>query len=149
MKKYALFIVGSFLSLSALAENMATGKWQQYDDKTGALQSIMRIEKEGDSYVGFVDQRFVIPGQSKEDGEPLCTRCTGDIKDKPKLGLKIMTGFKRDGTRYDHGSILDINSGKTYSCEMALSDDGQTLTVRGYIGISLLGRSQTWRRLAP
>ncbi len=149
MMKYAFLVSTGLFSISAFAENLAVGKWQQYDDKTGKMQSIMRVEQEGDTYVGFIDQRFPIPGQSKEDEEPLCTNCKGDLKDKPKIGLKLMTGFKREGNRYTSGSIVDVNSGKTYNCKMTLSDEGQSLDVRGYVGISLLGRTQTWKRVTP
>ena len=62
------------------------------------------------------------------------------------LGMKIMTDLKRDGLQYQGGEILDPGNGRVYRAKMQLSPDGRTLEVRGFIGVSLFGRSQTWFR---
>ncbi|MFM0739801.1 DUF2147 domain-containing protein, partial [Paraburkholderia xenovorans] len=75
-----------------------------------------------------------------------CTACTDARKDQPILGMTIITDMKKDGDGWDHGQILDPENGKLYKCKMRLEDGGNKLVVRGYIGVSLLGRSQTWVR---
>jgi uncharacterized protein (DUF2147 family) len=82
----------------------------------------------------------------KEKPGKLCTACTDERKDQPILGMTIIKSMKQDGDKWDGGSILDPENGKVYKCNMHLEDGGQKLVVRGYIGISLLGRSQTWIR---
>jgi uncharacterized protein (DUF2147 family) len=62
------------------------------------------------------------------------------------LGMTIITDMKKDGDGWDNGQILDPENGKIYKCKMRLEDGGNKLVVRGYIGVSLLGRSQTWIR---
>ena len=68
------------------------------------------------------------------------------LRQRPLLGLEIFSGFHYDGDgRWSGGQIYDPNSGKTYRCKLKLVDRN-TLSVRGFIGISLLGRTETWRR---
>ena len=70
------------------------------------------------------------------------------LRDRPLLGLDIFKGFTYDGNgEWSGGTIYDPNSGKTYSCKLKLVDP-DTLKVRGYLGISLIGRTETWKRLA-
>jgi uncharacterized protein (DUF2147 family) len=77
----------------------------------------------------------------------VCAKCEGNQKDAPMLGLTIVKGMRRDGRKYDEGTILDPRDGKVYHAQMELSPDGQKLSVRGYIGIPLLGQTQVWNRL--
>jgi uncharacterized protein (DUF2147 family) len=75
-----------------------------------------------------------------------CTECTDERKDQKILGMTIIKDMKQDGEEWNGGNILDPENGKVYKCKMHLEDNGQKLVVRGYIGVSLLGRSQTWNR---
>jgi uncharacterized protein (DUF2147 family) len=121
------------------------GWWKTIDDKTGKAKSIVHIEKAGDALTGAVEKLF---RQPDEEQHPVCRECAGDRKDKPIEGMTILWGMRPAKAGWENGSVLDPNNGKIYRCKLALSPDGQSLTVRGYLGISLLGRSQTWKRVA-
>jgi uncharacterized protein (DUF2147 family) len=120
------------------------GWWKTIDDKTGQAKSIVHIRKAGDGLTGAVEKLFRRPD---EEQAPVCHDCSGDRKDKPILGMTILWGMRPAGEGWDNGSVLDPKNGKIYRCKLTLSPDGQSLTVRGYLGISLLGRSQTWKRV--
>ena len=119
------------------------GLWKTIDDETGEVKSLVRISEEGGSLVGTIDKLFPKPGK---DPNPVCDKCPGDKKDKPILGMVFLWGLTQQGEEWSGGSILDPDNGKTYKCKVRVEGTGGTLTVRGYIGFSLLGRSQTWIR---
>lgn len=80
--------------------------------------------------------------------ENACTKCEGPYQNKSLKGLTVINGLKSTGaTTYDGGTILDPKDGKTYKSKAELSKDGKTLKVRGYMGVSALGRNQTWYRV--
>ena len=78
--------------------------------------------------------------------DAVCEACSGELKDKPVQGMQILQGLKADGDWYEGGTILDPNNGKVYKAKLRVVDGGAKLEVRGFIGISLLGRTQTWLR---
>lgn len=118
------------------------GTWKTIDDKTGKEKSYVKIyETKSGKLQGDVTK---ILTAGKEDAK--CTECEGNNKDKPIKGLTIMWGLEKDDDEWTDGSILDPNTGKQYKCSMKLKDKN-TLEVRGYLGISLLGRTQTWKRV--
>jgi len=119
------------------------GLWQTVSDKTGQPAGLVRVVEVDGEYLGTVVAVFSPP---RPDANPLCTLCEGDLKDKPVVGMTILRGVRRSGDGYSTGRILDPDEGQFYKCRIALLDDGRKLEVRGYIGIPLLGRSQTWVR---
>jgi Uncharacterized protein conserved in bacteria (DUF2147) len=87
---------------------------------------------------------FPKPG---DDPNPLCSKCQGEQKNAPSLGLTIIKLMHRNGLKYTDGTILDPRDGNVYTALMEVSPDGQKLTVRGYLGIALFGQNQIWYRL--
>ena len=124
-----------------------TGLWRSIDDKTGYAKSLIKIEQSSDgSYGGTVVQVLSHPGYTPE---VYCQNCPAPFTDKPIAGLHLLWGLKAnpdDHTLYSGGRILDPLSGHLYSAKITLAPDGKKLTLRGYMGISLLGRSQVWIR---
>jgi uncharacterized protein (DUF2147 family) len=125
-------------------EPSAAGLWQAVDDQTQKPTAWFLIRDNDGVYTGIIAKMFLKPGERPD--EP-CSHCPGDRHNHPWLGLEIIRGMKRNGLNYEGGSILDPRDGDVYDAVMALSPDGQTLTVRGYLGISLLGKNQYWTRL--
>jgi uncharacterized protein (DUF2147 family) len=121
-----------------------TGLWRTVDDKTGKERSLVRITESNGVYEGRVEK--LLNRQPDDDPEGLCRKCEGERKDKPIVGMAILWGLKKDGDQFAGGEILDPKNGKIYRAKMKLVDGGKKLEVRGFIGISLLGRSQTWYR---
>jgi uncharacterized protein (DUF2147 family) len=142
-------VAAALLSLVAAgqtlgAEPTAAGLWQSVDDDTKEPTGWFLIRDNGGVYDGAIVRMFLKPS---EDPNAVCDKCADDRHNKPWLGLDIIRGMKRSGLKYTDGTILDPRYGRVYSAEMSLSPDGQTLTVRGYLGISLLGQNQYWTRL--
>jgi len=129
-----------------LADSALTpvGLWQTYDDKKGDLRSTVRLEVQGGELVGTIVKAFTRPG---EPVPPVCDRCPGEFKDQPIEGLRFLWGLKGTGRQWDGGRVLDPEDGKVYRVKLTLSPDGQKLDVRGYIGVSMFGRTQTWKRV--
>ncbi|MGD1016093.1 MAG: DUF2147 domain-containing protein [Roseiarcus sp.] len=122
----------------------AAGFWQETDEQGHVGAWFLFVEKNG-LYEGRFVKLFKQPGEQREF--QTCERCTGDQKDAPMLGLTLVKGMKRNGNRYDGGTILDPRDGTVYHAQMELSADGLELSVRGYLGIPLLGQTQVWSRL--
>jgi uncharacterized protein (DUF2147 family) len=119
------------------------GRWKTIDDKSGRAKSVVVIYEEDGKLSGKVGQLLE---PNKNDPDPKCTKCSGDLKDKPILGLRIMWGLKKDSQMWSGGRIVDPDNGKVYRVNLTLTDGGKKLMVRGFIGLALLGRTQTWLR---
>ncbi len=117
------------------------GLWKTFDDKTGKARAIVRIYQSDGRLYGRIERSFT-PGADKR----VCAVCTDERKDQPILGLLIIRGMKRTDDGYAGGDILDPESGSVYRCKFHLEQNGAKLVVRGFIGISLLGRTQIWER---
>ena len=132
---------------SVLAQSSPVGYWNQYSDHNGQLQSIIKIRKENGELKGSVLKGFPVDGQPPNH---YCTECSGQFKDKKIVNIDILWGLTRDddGKVWDGGKILDPTNGHIYRSYVKLLNNGNKLKVRGYIGISLLGRTQIWHRIS-
>jgi uncharacterized protein (DUF2147 family) len=117
------------------------GKWKTIDDETGKAISVVEIYERGGKIYGKVHD-IIDP----KDRNKICSNCTGEDKDKPIIGLTVIKGLVKDGAEYNSGKILDPKYGRLYKCFITLESKDK-LKVRGYIGISLFGRTQYWHRI--
>ncbi len=133
--------LAALLMVAQLSAQDIVGKWKTIDDKTHKAKSVILIYKKSNGqYYGKIVKLFKKPG---EDPNPKCDKCKGKLHNKPILGMVILTGLKKKGKNlWDGGKILDPESGNVYDVKMWL--EGGKLHVRGYIGWSLIGRSQVW-----
>ncbi|MDN5423998.1 MAG: DUF2147 domain-containing protein [Chryseobacterium sp.] len=116
------------------------GKWKTIDDETKQAKSVVEIYKKSDGkYYGKVSQLLIKPA------DPNCSSCKDDRKGKPILGMEIIRGLKKEGDEFTGGTITDPKLGKTYKCTITKS--GDKLNVRGYMGVSVFGRTQIWDKV--
>ena len=130
----------TIVSLSAEAQTIF-GKWKSIDAETGKVEAIIEVfEENNKAYAKIID--ILNPA----DKDKICIYCKGKNKNKPILGLTILDGLKEDGDEWSGGKIVDPKNGNIYKCYIKLKD-ASTLKLRGYIGISLFGRTEYWKRL--
>ena len=134
-----------FAAQTFAADTTPVGTWTQVDDATGKPKSIIEITEQPDGALQATVKQVLFSDQGTH---PICDKCEGDRHNKPVDGMVIMWGVKKDGDVWDGGQILDPHNGKTYKVKLSLKDGGQKLDVRGYIGMPMLGRTQTWLRKA-
>ncbi len=141
MKKIIVLITMLVLITGPAVAQDVFGLWRTIDDNTGTAKSHVEIYEKNGKVYGKVK---AIMNPEKQD--VVCDNCEGADKDKPVIGLVIIRELEKDGSEYNDGKILDPETGKLYKCYIELQDDGR-LKVRGYIGFSLLGRTQYWERI--
>jgi uncharacterized protein (DUF2147 family) len=129
---------------AAFADVSPVGRWKVVSDQTNRPVAIMKVFEQDGQYGGFIEQILEPP---QDAAVSICEKCPGALKGQPIEGLVIMQGLKRSGDQFSGGHILDPDSGQYYRVKMTVGSEGQTLRVRGYLGISLLGRTQTWYRV--
>ena len=128
---------------AAGATSSPVGVWQTIDDKTEKPKALVEITQDSD---GTLSGKVVKGLNPNDNPDRRCTECTDDRRGQKILGMTIIRDMKHEGDGWAGGNILDPENGKVYKCKMHLEDGGRKLVVRGFIGFSLLGRSQTWNR---
>lgn len=136
---YVLILL-TFISPSIKAQGVL-GKWHSIDPDTGAKESVIEIYTTGDKIYGKIIEIL-----KEEDKDKTCIECTGKDKDQPIQGLVIVRGLSKEGDEWTGGKILDPKNGKLYKCYVTLDGDDK-LKLRGYIGFSLIGRTEYWYRV--
>jgi uncharacterized protein (DUF2147 family) len=130
-----------FTSLFYAQQPSVIGKWKTIDDETGKAKSILEIYEKSGKIYGKVLEILEAEHRNK-----VCSNCSGEDKNKPILGMTVIKGLTKEGNEYNSGKILDPKNGKLYQCYITLESKDK-LKVRGYIGISLFGRTQYWYRV--
>jgi len=129
------------LVISTTKAQSIFGKWKTIDPETDKTESTIEVYKEnGKAYAKIIE---II---NKDDEDRVCDACKGENKNKPILGMIILNGLKQDGKEWNDGKILDPKNGKYYKCYITLQGNNK-LKIRGYIGVSLLGRTEYWYRM--
>lgn len=140
MRNLLRIVLVSLITITGIQAQGVFGKWKTIDDNTGEARSVIEIYEKGGKVYGKI---VAITDPAKRDN--VCTNCTGDDKNRPILGLELLKGLEKNGDKYDGGYITDPDNGKRYKCYIEL-EDVNTLRVRGYIGMAVLGRTQIWER---
>ena len=140
--KFLTALVFSSLSGLTFAEDISKKK-KNIDDKTGSSKAILEIRQENNgTYTAKIIKVTPRPGYTPKE---TCVDCPAPYTNKPILGLDVLTGLKPAGdNNFVNAKVLDPLSGRIYSGKAKLSANGKRLTLRGYVGVSALGRSQTW-----
>jgi hypothetical protein len=134
-------LLGAVLTCSAAEGPTPEGFWQPLDSDGKSL-GLIRIYEDHGAYFGRIE-----PSSPSDGRSSLCVRCTDDRKNQPIIGLLLIRNMRAQGEDYGGGDILDPDTGRIYGCKFRLIEGGRKMIMRGYFGISLLGRSQTWRRV--
>lgn len=149
MMKFGPIFLGVALaiaSLGAVADASPVGIWKTIDDETGQPKSLVQIAMVDGELQGKVIRLFRKP---TEEQNPVCDQCEGARHNQPIIGMTILWGLKAEGEYYSGGKILDPKNGKIYKARLKTLDNGKQLEMRGFIGFSLLGRTQHWVRENP
>lgn len=142
--RFILGVVFSVLSCGSMAKDI-TGIWKNIDDKTGSSKAVLEVRKESNgTYTGKIIKITPLPGYTPKE---TCVNCPAPYTNKPILGMDVLKNLiQTSEENYTGGKIIDPLSGKIYSMKAKLSANGNRLSLRGYIGVSALGRSQIWIR---
>ena len=148
MKKFkaGFLFLAAMIGSSAFAQDLS-GTWQQIDDKTGSPKAVIEIRKEANqTYTGKIIKVTPRPGYTPRE---LCNKCPEPYTNQPILGMDILKGLQqvKNSNNYEKGRVIDPLAGRIYDAKIRLNSTGKRLTLRAYMGVSTLGRSQTWIRI--
>lgn len=143
-----LMVSAMFFGVSVSAEEKLTGTWKTIADEgkdKGKAKSYLDIYESNGAYFAKIKQLLI-----NKEKDPKCDKCVGALKDKPLIGMNIMSNMKKTGKvdkdfgeEYAGGQIMDPDNGKYYKCKIWIK--GDTLVVRGYI--AFFYRTQRWYRV--
>jgi uncharacterized protein (DUF2147 family) len=136
-----LALAAVIVTASAHAQPPA-GLWRTFNER-GQAEALVRIVEQDGELRGQVVTVFSPPAPS---ANPVCEECSGELKNRPIVGMTILRGLRWDGVQYSGGEILDPDNGTLYRCRIRVAQDGRKLEVRGFIGVALFGRTQVWTR---
>ncbi len=139
----AAILLACIANAAAASEATPLGLWTTIDDRSGKVRSEVRIYERDGALYGRIE-KIILPGRHKR-----CVACTDERRDQPALGLVIIRNMKRDGDAWTGGDVLDPENGKVYAGTLRLEDEGRILKLRGYVGLPMFGRTQTWSRAVP
>lgn len=145
LKTAAVAFVLATASVLAMAQATPAGLWKSIDDDGKTEKSLVRIVNTGGVLSGKVEK---ISDPAKADEK--CIKCEDDRKDKPIVGMTIISGAKQDpedADKWTGGMILDPARGSSYKLILKTTEGGKKLDVRGYVGSPMFGRTQTWIRV--
>jgi len=144
MKKLMITVLLAF-SGGVFAQTTPVGLWKTIDDKTKSERALVRISESGGVFSGRIEK--LLAADAKPDAK--CDKCEDDRKGMPIVGMEIVRGVKKADAEntWDGGTILDSVEGKIYKVRMQSADGGKKLEVRGFVGMPMLGRTQTWLRV--
>lgn len=136
----SLFLLASV----SWSQDPVLGQWHTIDDETGEVKSLVTLSTgEDGTLVGVITKVL-----ASDSGDGVCDKCEGDMKDQPIEGMWFIWGFKKTGEgEWEGGKLLDPESGDIYSGNITIADNPSELDVRGYVGFSLFGRTQTWTKV--
>jgi uncharacterized protein (DUF2147 family) len=141
----ALTLTAGTAPAQATTVGTPVGVWKSIDDKTKTERAQIRISESNGVLTGKIEK--LLAADAKQDA--VCDKCSDDRKDKPMVGMEILRGVKKaDGEAvWEGGTILDAAEGKVYKVRLTPADGGKKLDVRGFVGMPMLGRTQTWIRI--
>lgn len=142
MKLLSFLTLFTIISLSTIGQNkdVILGKWVN-----SSGEAHIDITKRSDKYFGkivWIKEPKDAKGLVKTD----FNNPNVNLRSRQIVGLEILKDFVYADNKWSDGKIYDPKSGKTYSCTMSIKSNGD-LNMRGYVGISLIGRSETWKRV--
>lgn len=140
----ALLLAATPAGAAGPSTDPIVGQWVQEDDDTHAPDAVIEIREAAGLYTGTIVKLYPAPDRP---ATPRCTACDGARKNQPIVGLTVIEGVRRAGATFDGGSILDPETGKSYSVRLKPAVDGKTLAVTGYVGLPVLGETRVWTRL--
>ena len=139
---FALAFIYPLCASGAPDLSSPAGRWQPIDEKSGKPLGLIRIYEDRGLFFGRIE-----PSSPTDDASRRCSKCTDERRNQPIIGLVLIRNMRLQGDEYAGGDILDPDTGRIYGCKFRLIDGGRKLIMRGYFGMSLFGRSQTWQRV--